>query len=458
MIHTDTIAAIATGMNTAGIGIIRISGDDSFSVVKKIFTLPSGQVPEELESHRVYYGYIHDGDQMIDEVLLIPLRSPRSFTKEDTIEIDCHGGLLVMDRILKLVCRNGARPAEPGEFTKRAFLNGRIDLSEAEAVIDLIRSKNDLAMDNSLRHLVGGLKERLDACKSQIVHEIARIEAALDDPEHYDLDGYSDELRKKTNAWIRDLTELIDSYKEGRIVTEGIRTVILGKPNVGKSSFLNTLLGTERAIVTEIAGTTRDSIEEEIVIGGIVLKVIDTAGVHDTEDPVESIGVERSIRLMEDADLILMVIDSSASLDHSDRKLLSMIRDKKALILLNKSDLSPLVTEEEIRKHTDHEIISVSAKEHQGFDAFRNYITNAFLEGRISYNDEIFISNQRQYDLLTKSVNSLRNVLCSIDQNMPEDCFSIDLNDAYEQLCLLTGERMNDDVINEVFSKFCMGK
>ncbi|MBR6452416.1 MAG: tRNA uridine-5-carboxymethylaminomethyl(34) synthesis GTPase MnmE, partial [Lachnospiraceae bacterium] len=448
----------ATGMNTAGIGIIRISGDDSFSVVKKIFTLPSGQVPEELESHRVYYGYIHDGDQMIDEVLLIPLRSPRSFTKEDTIEIDCHGGLLVMDRILKLVCRNGARPAEPGEFTKRAFLNGRIDLSEAEAVIDLIRSKNDLAMDNSLRHLVGGLKERLDACKSQIVHEIARIEAALDDPEHYDLDGYSDELRKKTNAWIRDLTELIDSYKEGRIVTEGIRTVILGKPNVGKSSFLNTLLGTERAIVTEIAGTTRDSIEEEIVIGGIVLKVIDTAGVHDTEDPVESIGVERSIRLMEDADLILMVIDSSASLDHSDRKLLSMIRDKKALILLNKSDLSPLVTEEEIRKHTDHEIISVSAKEHQGFDAFRNYITNAFLEGRISYNDEIFISNQRQYDLLTKSVNSLRNVLCSIDQNMPEDCFSIDLNDAYEQLCLLTGERMNDDVINEVFSKFCMGK
>ena len=313
-------------------------------------------------------------------------------------------------------------------------------------------------MDNSLRHLVGGLKERLDACKSQIVHEIARIEAALDDPEHYDLDGYSDELRKKTNAWIRDLTELIDSYKEGRIVTEGIRTVILGKPNVGKSSFLNTLLGTERAIVTEIAGTTRDSIEEEIVIGGIVLKVIDTAGVHDTEDPVESIGVERSIRLMEDADLILMVIDSSASLDHSDRKLLSMIRDKKALILLNKSDLSPLVTEEEIRKHTDHEIISVSAKEHQGFDAFRNYITNAFLEGRISYNDEIFISNQRQYDLLTKSVNSLRNVLCSIDQNMPEDCFSIDLNDAYEQLCLLTGERMNDDVINEVFSKFCMGK
>ncbi len=458
MIHTDTIAAIATGMNTAGIGIIRISGDDSFSVVKKIFTLPSGKEPETLESHRVYYGYIHDGDQMIDEVLLIPLRSPRSFTKEDTIEIDCHGGLLVMDRILKLVCKNGARPAQPGEFTKRAFLNGRIDLSEAEAVIDLIRSKNDLAMDNSLRHLVGGLKERLDACKGEILHEIARIEAALDDPEHYDLEGYSDEMKEKTNAWIKDLTELTDSYREGRIVTEGIKTVILGKPNVGKSSFLNTLLGTDRAIVTEIAGTTRDSIEEEIVIGGIVLKVIDTAGVHDTQDPVESIGVERSIRLTEDADLILMVIDSSVPLDDSDQKLLTMIRDKKALVLLNKSDLSPLVTEEEIKKMTDHEIISVSAKEDQGFDAFRNYIKDAFLEGKLSYNDEIFISNQRQYDLLTKSVNSLKNVLSSIERNMPEDCFSIDLNDAYEQLCLLTGERMDDDVINEVFSKFCMGK
>ncbi len=458
MIHTDTIAAIATGMNTAGIGIIRISGDDSFSVVKRIFRNAAHQALDEIESHRVYYGYIYDDDHLIDEVLLIPMKAPKSFTREDTVEIDCHGGIMVMNKILETVLKNGARTAEPGEFTKRAFLNGRIDLSEAQAVIDLIESKNEYAMQNSLKHLTGKLQERLNTCKEKIRFEIATIESALDDPEHYDLSGYPGQLRKKTLHLQSDLQELISSYKEGQILTEGIKTIILGKPNVGKSSLLNALLGQDRAIVTEIAGTTRDSLMETIRINGILLILTDTAGIHETEDPVESIGVNRSRDLAENADLILMVIDASVSLDASDHSVFDLIKDKKALILLNKSDLPPVVSEEEIRKYTDHRILSISAKEETGFEAFRDYISTEFAKGLLPYNDELFITNQRQFQLLTEAVNSLQSVIDGIDGGMPEDLLSIDLTNAYDDLCLITGERVEDDVINEIFAKFCTGK
>lgn len=458
MVHTDTIAAIATGMNTAGIGIIRISGDDSFSVVKKIFRSPSGKSLSSVNSHQVYYGYIYDNDEMIDEVLVIPMKAPRSYTTEDTIEIDCHGGLVVMNRILETVIKNGARVAEPGEFTKRAFLGGRIDLSKAEAVADLIDSKNKYAASNSLKILTGRLYQHLSSIKEKILYEIAYIEAAIDDPEHYDLTGYPEELSGKIMVFISEIEKLIDSYKNGKILHEGIDTVILGKPNAGKSSILNTLLGVERAIVTDIAGTTRDSISEQIIINGINLNITDTAGIRDTDDTVESIGVNRSKELAESADLILMVIDSSVSLDSSDYEIFDIIKDKQALILYNKNDLKPAVSLNEIENYSHHPVISVSAKENSGIDLFRKYVTDNFINGSIKYNDEIFISNQRQLQLLTDSVNSLKNVLLSIENGMLEDCFSIDLTNAYEDLCMIIGESVGEDVINEIFSRFCMGK
>lgn len=458
MIHTDTIAAIATGMNTAGIGIIRISGDDSFSVVKDIFKTPSGKSLENIESHHVYYGYIYDNDEMIDEVLLVPMQAPHSYTTEDTIEIDCHGGLIVMNRLLETVLKHGARAAEPGEFTKRAFLGGRIDLSKAEAVADLIDSKNRYAASNSLKHLTGNLFDILCNIKDKLLYELAYIEAAIDDPEHYDLSGYPEELKRKTEKLIDEISELIESYNDGKILYEGINTVILGKPNAGKSSILNNLLGTERAIVTDIAGTTRDSISEQIVIDGINLNITDTAGIHDTEDTVESIGVDKSKKLAEDADLILMVVDSSVPLDDSDKEIFNLIKYKKALILYNKNDLVPKVSLDEIKMYGSYPVISVSAKENAGLDLFKKYIKDNYLNGTLKYNDEIFISNQRQLQLLTDSVNSLKEVLVSIDNGMPEDCFSIDLTNAYDDLCRITGESVSDDVINEVFSRFCMGK
>ena len=363
-----------------------------------------------------------------------------------------------MNRILEVVLKNGARAADPGEFTKRAFLNGRIDLSEAEAVMDLISSKKEYAMHNSLRQLTGSLRKELDVCKDQILYEIARIESALDDPEHYDLTGYALELKGKINVLIDRLNALIDSYHDGQIISEGIKTAILGKPNVGKSSFLNMLLGKERAIVTEIAGTTRDSLIEQIRINGISLHIIDTAGIHDTNDPVESIGVERSKKIADEADLILMVIDASVALDASDLSVFDLIKDKKALILLNKTDLTQVVHEDDIRKHTGQPVLQISAKEGLGMEAFKDYIQKEFVNGFLTYNDEQFITNERQFQLLTDSVNSLREVINSIDNQMSEDFFTIDLTNAYDDLCLITGERVEEDVINEIFAKFCTGK
>lgn len=458
MIHTDTIAAIATGMNTAGIGIIRISGDDSFSVVKDIFRTPSGKSLDHIPSHKVIYGYIYDDGELIDEVLIIPMKAPKSYTTEDTVEIDCHGGLVVMNRLLDTVLKHGARAAEPGEFTKRAFLGGRIDLSKAEAVADLIDSKNKYAAANSLKILTGNLYQKLCDIKEKILYEIAYIEAALDDPEHYDLSGYPESLKEKVYDFINDLNKLIESYRDGKILHEGINTVILGKPNAGKSSILNTLLGTDRAIVTDIAGTTRDSISEQILIDGINLNITDTAGIRDTEDTVESIGVEKSKKLAEDADLILMVIDSSVPLDDSDIKIFEIIKQKQAVILYNKNDLIPIVSIDELSVFTSHPIISVSAKDNKGLDLLRNYIKDNYIKGSLKYNDEIYISNKRQLQLLTNSVNSLKEVLTSIDNCMPEDFYSIDLTNAYDDLCRIIGESVSDDVVNEVFSRFCMGK
>jgi tRNA modification GTPase len=455
---TDTIAAIATGMNNSGIGIIRISGKDSFNIALSIFCNKSGNKLEKLESHRVYYGFIKDGEETVDEVLLIVLKSPKSFTTEDTVEINCHGGILVMKRILNTVIKYGARPAEPGEYTKRAFLNGRIDLSEAEAVIDVINSKNNYSLMNSVKQLTGKLYEKINELRNEIKYEIAYIEAALDDPEHYDLNGYYDGLRIKTEEIIKKLDLLKKSFNEGKIIKEGLSTVIIGKPNVGKSSLLNILTGEEAAIVTDIAGTTRDIIEQNIMINNLSLRLIDTAVIRNTEDIIEKIGVERTYKYANEADLILMLIDSSVTLDNSDIEIIKYINDKNCIILLNKSDLPVKTTIDDVKKYTGKTVMQISSKDETGIKEFKEKIEEMFVSGNTGYNDEIIITNERHLYLIDKTIESLNMVLEGIDQELPEDLISIDLMNSYDSLGFITGEKTDDDIIEEIFSKFCMGK
>jgi len=455
---TDTIAAIATAMTSSGIGIIRVSGQESFEVIRKIFRKKNGNAIDTTESHKVHYGYIFDGNEMIDEVLVLIMKGPHSYTAEDTVEIDCHGGVLMMKKILETVIKYGARPAEPGEFTKRAFLNGRIDLSQAEAVIDVINAKNEYARKVSVSQLNGAISRRVRALREKIIYEIAYIESALDDPEHISLDGYGKMLEEKLKPMIGELEKLVSSADNGKVMTEGIKTVILGKPNAGKSSLMNVLVGEERAIVTEIAGTTRDTLEEHIRLQGISLNVVDTAGIRDTEDVVERIGVSKAKTAAEDADLIIYVVDASIPLDENDREIMDMIRDRKAVVLLNKTDLKQVVSKEELENMTGHRIIPVSAKEETGIEDLEKEIQSMFYEGKIDFNDEIYVTNVRHKTALTESLKSLKLVQNSIESGMPEDFYSIDLMNAYEQLGTIIGEAVEDDLVNEIFSKFCMGK
>lgn len=458
MIHSETIVAIATGMNTSGIGIVRISGEDSFQIASEIFRTGSQKKLSEFESHHAYYGFIYDGQDLIDEVLLLPMKAPKSFTKEDTVEIDCHGGIFVMNKIMETVIKHGARPAEPGEFTKRAFLNGRIDLSEAEAVIDVIHSKNEYALNNSLKQLTGKLNEKIKIIREALLFEIAFIESALDDPEHISLDGYAEKLKEKAEGICQQIHEMILSFKDGKLLSEGVQTVILGKPNVGKSSLLNVLVGEEKAIVTDIAGTTRDALEEVIQIDGILLNIVDTAGIRNTEDVVEKIGVERAMKYAKEADLILVLIDSSVPLSDTDFEIFDFIKDKQAVILLNKSDLKHVVGTEDISSYTTQTVIQISAKDETGITEFKKVLKKMFLSGYLQYNDEIFITNVRQKSLLSEAESSIKEVLNSIEAGMPEDFYSIDLVNAYDCLGRMIGEQVEEDVVNEIFSKFCMGK
>lgn len=458
MFISDTIAAISTGMNSAGIGIIRISGEESFDIASKIFFGKSGKNIEKLESHRVYYGFIKDNDEIIDEVLLIALKSPKSFTTEDTVEINCHGGNLVMRRILNTVINNGARLAEPGEFTKRAFINGRIDLSEAEAIIDVINSKNTYSLNNSVKQLTGKLFDKIQKIRSEIKYKTAYIEAALDDPEHYDLEGYYNKLNNTSEKIIKELLQMKKSFNNGKIIKEGINTVIIGKPNVGKSSLLNILTGEDSAIVTDIAGTTRDVLEQDIMINGLSLRLTDTAGIRETDDVIEKIGVEKAYKYADDADLILMLIDSSVPLDDSDIEIFEYIKDRNCIILLNKSDLSVITSEEDVRKYTSKCIMSISTKDETGIEEFKDKIEEMFISGYTGYNDEVIITNERHLFLIDKAIESMKMVIKGISDNLPEDFISIDLVNAYESLGSVIGEKTDDDIIDEIFSRFCMGK
>lgn len=458
----DTIAAIASGVTQSGIGVIRISGPEAVSVADRIFMTGSGKKISSFPTHTIHHGYIYENELMVktDEVLVSLMKAPHSYTGEDTVEINCHGGIFLMQKILKLVTENGARLAEPGEFTKRAFLNGRMDLSEAEAVMDVIGSKNEFSLKNSMEQLNGRLAEKIEKLRNEILHETAFIESALDDPEHFDLTGYPEELREKTEIFISEISEMVKLSQNGRIKKDGIRTVILGKPNAGKSSLLNMLSGHESAIVTDIAGTTRDTIEESVMIGNMQLNLMDTAGIRETDDKVEKIGVDRAEKNAESADLILFVVDSSIPLDENDKRIMDLIKNKNTLIILNKSDLDTVTDENEIKKisGSDIPVIMLSAKNNEGMDELQSNLLSMFGDPDKKINDEVVVTNLRHLEELEQTKVSLEHVMESIDNGMEEDFFSIDLMSAYQHLGFIIGKEIDDDLVNEIFSKFCMGK
>lgn len=468
---TDTIAAIATALSDSGIGIVRVSGKEAISVVNRIFCNQKKQYAlHSYASHTIHYGFITGQDgKVIDEVMVSVMKAPRSYTREDTVEINCHGGALMVKKILMTVVEAGARIAEPGEFTKRAFLNGRMDLSEAEAVMDLIHAKNEFALRSSVSQLRGAVYKKIKELRDKIIFEIAFIESALDDPEHISLDGYAERLSDRILEIKMELEKLCSSADDGKMLKEGIRTVIVGKPNVGKSSLLNLLVGQERAIVTDIAGTTRDILEETIRLGEITLNIIDTAGIRNTEDIVEKIGVEKAKTISEDADLILYVMDSSVPLDENDAEIIRLIQEKKTIILLNKSDLEEVTDKKSVenlilsvtgkdRKESDLSMIKISARENEGLELLKHSIQEMFFHGRISYNDQVYLTNARHKEAVMEALDSMRQVQNSLENRMPEDFYSIDLMNAYAALGRIIGEEVEDDLVNEIFSKFCTGK
>lgn len=492
---TDTIAAVATAMSDSGIGIIRVSGDEAVEIVDKIYrNIKNERVLRKYDSHTIHYGHVTDeSGTVIDEVMVSVMKAPKSYTRENTVEINCHGGILVMKKILDIVIKAGARIAEPGEFTKRAFLNGRIDLSRAEAVMDIIHAGNEFALKSSMKQLKGALSDQVKSLREGILYEIAFIESALDDPEHISLDGYHERLSAKIDNIMEVLDRLLNSADNGRILKEGIHTVIVGKPNAGKSSLLNLMVGEEKAIVTDVAGTTRDVLEEVISLDGITLNIIDTAGIRNTEDTVEKIGVDKAKKISGEADLILYVVDSSLPLDENDRDIIRMIQNKNTIVLLNKSDLDEVVSEEDIvneinntlnHKSVDSDenkgninivesdeqdckknigigqikVVKTSVKEDSGMEDLTNLIKEMFFHGKISYNDEVYITNMRHKEAIQDAKDSIVQVRKSLDMDMPEDFYSIDLMSAYASLGKIIGEEVGDDLVDEIFSRFCMGK
>lgn len=459
MFLTDTICAIATGMGNAGIGIIRISGSEAINIASKVFKPANDKkVVKTMKSYTAAFGGVYDGDNMIDEGILLLMKGPHTYTCEDVCELQCHGGVHVLKEVLEAVIKAGARIAEPGEFTKRAFLNGRIDMSQAESVMDIINAKNDFAVKSSLVQLKGELKDRITEMRDTILYNTAFIESALDDPEHYSLEGYPQKLRVIVDNMVDNVDKLLATYDNGRVLKEGIKTVIAGKPNAGKSSLLNLLLGEDRAIVTEVEGTTRDTLEEVVNINGIILNIVDTAGIRSTDDVVEKIGVDKALKNVDNADLILYVVDGSKQLDVNDSQIISHIKGRNVITVINKSDLDVVVDKLLISEELPGDIIEISAKYGDGKEELYNILNDKFFSGQLQYNDELYITNSRHKDELIKTRESLSKVIESIDMGMEEDFFSIDLLDAYEHLGMILGETMRDDLADKIFAEFCMGK
>ena len=471
--YTKTIASIASGMG-GGIGVIRISGDDALVVAGKIFR-KRNQIDlasecekdgiqyddkyfERKQSHTIHYGFIVDNGKVIDEVMVLLMKKPNSYTREDVIEIDSHGGPFIVKKILETVLKNGAVLAEPGEFTKRAFLNGRIDLAQAEAVMKLISSENNYALNSALSQLEGNLSKYIETIRQDILHDMGYIEAALDDPEHYELGEFKFELKDKLQNDRKKLNELIEHFDDGRMKSEGINTVIVGKPNAGKSSLMNLLLDEERAIVTNVAGTTRDILEERVKLGDVILNLVDTAGIHETNDIVENTGVNKAIEYADKCDFIIYVVDSSERLDDADFQIIDILQQKKGVILMNKSDLNPVITVEDIQKKLNWECIIFSNETKQGMKELENYVNNSFLDGNISFNDQVYLTGIRHKEAVISAIGSIDAVLQAIDADMPEDFYTIDMMDAYKELGLINGETASEDLVNKIFKEFCMGK
>ena len=470
----ETIAGIASGMG-GGISIIRISGENALQVVGSIFRTKKylsnlqkeekeniiwkSDYFEKKETHTIHYGFIvNDQEEILDEVIVVLMKEPNSYTKEDVVEIDTHGGNYVVKKILNELLHHGARLAEPGEFTKRAFLNGRIDLSQAEAVMKLISSQNDFSYQSALNQLEGEVSQYIEKIRQDILHQLGYIEAALDDPEHISLDGFAEQLRKIMIGHIQKLNKLLLNFDDGRMKSEGINTVIVGKPNAGKSSLMNLMLQQERAIVTNIAGTTRDVLEEKVVLGNIILNLIDTAGIHETEDIVENMGVDKAVDYIEKADFIIYVMDASDKLNEADEQIIQLLQDKKGIILFNKSDLNLVLNEKEINSRLNWTIIPFSNETKQGLEQLKEYITNSFLKGDIQYNDQVYITSVRHKNAVESAVQSLEQVVQTIDDGMPEDFYTIDMMEAYQSLGLINGETASEDLVNKIYSDFCMGK
>ena len=459
MYQKDTIAAIATGMSNGGIGIIRISGQEALDVAERVFyPKGAGKSIRELPGYSALFGEIRDGKTVVDEAVCLVMLAPNSYTTENVVELQCHGGIVLLQKVLELVLRSGARAAEPGEFTKRAFLGGRIDITQAEAVMDLISAKNELAVRSSVGQLKGNLSRQIKDLRSMLLQALAYIESALDDPENYSLDGYSGQLQMQTERAVEQIDKLLQTAEEGKMIREGIRTVILGKPNVGKSSLLNQMLGEERAIVTEVAGTTRDTLEEAATIQDIPLTIIDTAGIHDTVDIVEKIGVDKAKNSIRNADLILYVVDGARPLDKDDEQIMSLLNQQKVIIIINKIDQAQVVDKLWITNQISAPVVELSAKTGEGIHALKKCLADMFFHGTLSVNDQVYITNLRHKQALTEARESLTRVLEGIQQKMPEDFLTIDLTAAYEQLGYMLGEALGDDLADAIFSKFCMGK
>ena len=453
----DTIAAISTPIGEGGISIVRMSGEDAVKIANEVF---KGANLAKVPTHTIHYGHIIDPDtgETIDEAMVTVLRAPKTFTREDIVEINCHGGIVVTNRILQLLLSHGARMADPGEFTKRAFVNGRIDLTQAESVMDIVRAKTDKARKVAEKQLEGGLLHKIRAMRQEILDTLANVEVNIDYPE-YDADTVTaKQMADTANSVIKKIDRLLSTAQEGKILRNGLATAIVGQPNVGKSSLLNYLTQSDKAIVTDVAGTTRDTLEEYVSVKGVPLELIDTAGIHHTDKKKKKIGVERSKKALERADLVLLLIDASQELTDEDKALIDETKDKKRIIILNKSDLGQKLTVDQMKQMTGSEVISTSILKEKNLDQLEEVISKLFFSGIENSNDQVMVTNQRQTSLLQKAKKELQDVVQAVNDGVPVDIAQIDFTGAWDTLGEITGESAPDELITTLFSQFCLGK